>query len=945
MAGKGLRKARKLLVFLLALSLLFSNMGFDGFVYADGVTKVSADTTRNEDETTKEEVEKEFETTEEISATEEILTSEESESSSENKESETESQTSYEETGLTTQAEMMTSSSEADSGVPQPSKEQESTSKGNAANDIKNPVSRIPEWWTEKFGEMDADQVVFQTNVEVSLTDENKESIGLDENNIKLVPYISLEGDKYDLVPAEGSHFSVKQDSTISFMLTPGDFLDSEVIYIGIKAEYPSDSNWYHSDNQDEFLFKASVTGSREGSEYPIEVIEELELKNWNYKQSGNDFSVTRALTSSAPVTSGWWDHMFSSMRQDGTVLMYTVTIEPKGEDGGLIKDAIDVTPYYGTAYNNMNIVSDPDKVKITANADGTIQLVFNIQAGDYSDENHSVYLGVKAGSDKDGEWHIPDNQDDYILTAKIEPVNPMHFRGNNFQIELNEGISPNNELRKQKSTECTVSQVFVQTKKVYNIVEVVKSAPIRIKMENGNTFEVYCYNSNKKNPEPGERYIEFELGDEISELQDPVKFEELNEALRRALFAGYPINGWGIFETMDFGAYHQTQQVLWNILYEFKVSNNDKYRPLTGEAKLIYDYAMDVDSGSLDEQLSKVDEVVVKGTAVFSEKSEDGKYYSTEIAIEGSGTYTLVNLPKSMYIENISGNQVNGGITFRLVSEKEPNTDILSKLIIHSDSLSVPENIRFYKPLTEVNGHPDQKGYQNLVGFDQNDIYGIGTLSIRYDKKEEPTTTVQPTTPTPTTSESATTVQPTTPTPTTESATTETQTGEQPTTTRRPEPETTTPEPETDPVEEPTTSTVEQPTTTQTIEPTTAETLPEPSTPAPTVPADDDDDDDDDEDVVIIVPRPSNPGNDTPVLIVEDEPIPLTVSPVIKNDALPSVPSALELLEVPDEIIPLSNAPKTGDSTNMKWFMMFFGSSAVLGAVIWIEYKRKKKA
>lgn len=164
--------------------------------------------------------------------------------------------------------------------------------------------------------------------------------------------------------------------------------------------------------------------------------------------------------------------------------------------------------------------------------------------------------------------------------------------------------------------------------------------------------------------------------------------------------------------------AYTATKDAVWNLLYEYKIADNDLSDITSGE--LAETLVKEASSVRLLQEKPSSDKVSVTGDAVFSYNPQEGKWHTGTLTVNEPatyrGTYTL-DLPDDVTVENSSsGNTVTAGTSFALVSDKEiTGTKEISP---KSDSLVWIDELYQYSPAREVVAS-DGKRFQHMVGAD----------------------------------------------------------------------------------------------------------------------------------------------------------------------------------------------------------------------------------
>lgn len=172
-----------------------------------------------------------------------------------------------------------------------------------------------------------------------------------------------------------------------------------------------------------------------------------------------------------------------------------------------------------------------------------------------------------------------------------------------------------------------------------------------------------------------------------------------------------------GYFVTEE-QAYTATKDAVWNLLYKYKIADNDLSDITSGE--LAETLVKEASSARLLQEKPSSDKVSVTGDAVFSYNPQDGKWHTGTLTVNEPatyrGTYTL-DLPDGVTVENSSsGNTVTADTSFSLVSDKEITGT--KEISLKSDGLVWIDELYQYSPAQDVIAS-DGKRFQHMVGAD----------------------------------------------------------------------------------------------------------------------------------------------------------------------------------------------------------------------------------
>ena len=172
-----------------------------------------------------------------------------------------------------------------------------------------------------------------------------------------------------------------------------------------------------------------------------------------------------------------------------------------------------------------------------------------------------------------------------------------------------------------------------------------------------------------------------------------------------------------GYFVTEE-QAYTATRDAVWNLLYKYKIADNDLSDITSGE--LAKTLVKEASSARLLQEKPSSDKVSVTGDAVFSYNPQDGKWHTGTLTVNEPatyrGTYTL-DLPDGVTVENSSsGNTVTADTSFTLVSDKEITGT--KEISLKSDGLVWIDELYQYSPAQDVIAS-DGKRFQHMVGAD----------------------------------------------------------------------------------------------------------------------------------------------------------------------------------------------------------------------------------
>ena len=164
--------------------------------------------------------------------------------------------------------------------------------------------------------------------------------------------------------------------------------------------------------------------------------------------------------------------------------------------------------------------------------------------------------------------------------------------------------------------------------------------------------------------------------------------------------------------------AYEATKDAVWNLLYKYKIADNNLSDITSGE--LAENLVKEASSARLLQEKPSSDKVSVTGDAVFSYNPQDGKWHTGTLTVNEPatyrGTYTL-DLPDGVTIENSSsGNTVTADTSFSLVSDKEITGT--KEISLKSDGLVWIDELYQYSPAQDVIAS-DGKRFQHMVGAD----------------------------------------------------------------------------------------------------------------------------------------------------------------------------------------------------------------------------------
>lgn len=159
--------------------------------------------------------------------------------------------------------------------------------------------------------------------------------------------------------------------------------------------------------------------------------------------------------------------------------------------------------------------------------------------------------------------------------------------------------------------------------------------------------------------------------------------------------------------------AYDNTQAAVWNLLYQYKIEDNDLASIETyALGKILLQYA---EHGDLLKTRPKAEELRIEGDLTFHHNPKDGLWHSGKVKIVEPSNYNgLYELKMPAGVHALCDNltYVYGNEEYELISEHNPPYGTSFQIVAHIDWL---QTLKQYHPMKDLvyNG----KKFQNMVG------------------------------------------------------------------------------------------------------------------------------------------------------------------------------------------------------------------------------------